>query len=475
MNKLNMLKIVDKKDDTMVKNSKNLYNMLVLDFGLIPDINEDEAIIRAVSDMIVRQNVDLTKELAMELNKFIFKRNIESAKGVINIRNVIKHIPEKLTELIKEECKDSKGVVLCEEVIYAAMNDLMTYHPLTTIDKGTIEGVLKRETINYNFKEANEEDVDLMYTLEEQMNFEFTRTKDAREEREYELYKLMLEVNKNLTKEKLFTAFVKGRICRNNKLVTMFYNLFKDDYEKEYDVTLYHGVKPKWIDGEYNLEQTFKDYNGYTSFSKAKEIAVRFACTDGQVGLILETQEPVKGLDIEQMIHDYRFTESDFMINQCKLEEEALVDLPDNLKIYELKDFKLVNGVNDFNIMTIDLKNSDNNCKLYNHIKNKLSEVKLYVDEIKVINKSFLNDEESLNIINRMIEHSCDDVLYLVEGYINEYEIDMFKKAGFINADKLYGDKNVSRVGLYSYAIHESQAYLIEFPEEDNDEFAEVC
>lgn len=475
MNKLNMLKVVYEKDDVMVKNSKNLYNMLILDFDLIPDINEDEAIIRAVNDMVDSQNVDLVKKLAVELNIFIFKRNVDSAKENINIRSAIKHIPEKLIKLIKEEYKDSKGILLCEGVIYDAINDLMSYHPLTTIDKGTIEGALKRGTINYNFKEDSGEDADLLYTLEQQMNFEFTRTKDDRNERECKLYELMLQVNEKLTKEKLFTAFVKGRICRNNKLVTLFYNLFKNEYEKKYDIALYHGVKPKWIDGEYNLEQTIKDYNGYTSFSKAKEIAVRFACTDGQVGLILETQEPVKGLDIEQMIHDYRFTESDFMINQCKLEEEVLVDLPDNLKIYKLKDFKLVNEVNDFNIMTIDLKNSDNNCKLYNYIKDKLSEVKLYVDEIKVINKSFLNDEESLNIINRMIEHSCDDVLYLVEGYINEYEIDMFKKAGFINAEKLYGDKNVSRVGLYSYTIHESQAYLIEFPEEENDEFAKVC
>lgn len=473
MDKLNMLKIVDRKDDVMVKNSKNLYNMLVLDFGLIPDMNEDEVIIKAVKSKVDTGRLELTKELSLELNRFIFKRNVEAAKGNVNIRTAVKHIPEKLYELIKEECKDFKGVILCESVICATINDIMTLHPLTTIDKGTIEGLL-RETINHNFKEANEEDVALLYTLEEQKNFYFTRTKDFRDEREYRLYKLMLEVNEKLTKEKLLTGFVKGYICRNNKLVTMFYNLFKDEYEKEYDIKLYHGVKPKWIDGEYNLEQTFKDYNGYTSFSKAKEVAIKFACIDGQMGLVLETQEPVKGLDIEQMIRDYRFNESDFMVDHYKLEEEVLVDLPDNLKIHELKNYKLANIINDFNMLTVDLKNENNNCKLYNYLKNKLSRSNLYADEIKIINKSFLSDDKSLNILNRMIEDSRNDILYLVEGYINEYEIEMFKKAGIVSIEKLYGNRNVARVDLYNYAIHESQSCLIEFPGE-NIGFAEVC
>lgn len=464
MNKIENLKIVKISDEYSVRLLKNFYNMLVLNYDYVPGMDATE-IFKNVTDSI-RENRGqdtIAKGLLYDLKNLFYKNMIKS----VNDDNYSDMTDEMIPEVIVEQFyalfdNDNENYKLNDWVIKKAIKLLYSYHPLSAIELYTIKGALRDATNEYlKIQKGGEKVRNLLFTLQEQIYFQTSR--NSKHELEFDIYKLMLEVDEQQTKDKLLEEFVKGRICRNDKLVGLFYDLFKDKYESEFDIPLYHGVKPKSYNGKYDLERTLSEYSGCISMSKAKDIALRFTTVLDVPGCILKSVGRIKGLDIERMINEFDYSDSDHMLNNCRNEEEVLVKYPLEYELIDVSNNHLRKGINDYNSTTIDLVNLENNSKNYNRVAIKMKEnnFNIFADKIKIVNRHFMTSEEDFKELEKLIVESEDSIVYLIDTFIENDCDGNFKRDGYVQLNTILDRNLIAETGLYDMLINENQIYLL--------------
>lgn len=470
MNKIEMLKLVKSNDTYRVRILKNFYNMMILDYDYIPGEDTKEIFKQIILDIRNKKGDELLpKGFVYDLKSFYFQKMLEAVEtenySDISGNDIPNSIIEQVYVLF--EGADKEVFDLNDKVIRRALVDLYSYHPLSILGLYSLRQAIQDATNVYRKIDKGGEKInDILFSLQEQISFGVALMK-PRDEKELEIYTMMLDVDKTQTKDKLLEAFVKGQICRNDKLVDLFYNLFKDEYEVEVDVPLYHGVKPKSYDGEYDIERTFNDYSGYISLSRAKDVALKFATGEEAPGWLLKTVGPVRGLDIERMINEFEYSDNDNMLDNCRNEEEILVKYPIDVEIYDLKDKMIRNGLSIYNSSVVDLVNIENNAKCYRRTVRKMRENNLNVSANKmvIINRHFVKAAEDLEKINELIKESDDDVVYLIDEFIGGESGKLYKEGGYVNLESVIDYNILNKACLFDMIINENQLYLIYVPE----------
>lgn len=457
MKNINLIKIIHEGDSFRVKNIKNFYNMLIIDYDFIPGKNNKKAINNFICDELAKHRIN--KSLLKEILNFRCISYIRMIEDGVDVKEIIsKSVPKSLIDTIKESFDYVDGVSVNEFIIKRALYQLLNYHPLTTITHALLDDILRKGILDYkNDQKTDKSKLELIKTIYDQINFARATTDEAHKEKEYQIYKLMHNVDESITKGMLLEEFVRGDICRNVKLVDLFYDLYKDDYEYEYNIPLYHGLSPKYISDRYDIDLTFEQYSGHISFSKSKEIAVSFANRGIEQGVVFETIGTVKGLDIEKIINDYNLTDQTIHLKNCKYEEEVLIrKMPEKYKIHDLKNYPVRDGLNRFNSVNINVANQAMNNKHYNAIVlDLLSKFDIFVNDICFIRyHSIYNDITSIDMLLNLIRNN--NTLYIIDDPIEDIVSKELIDSGFVGIQSVYKD-----IPLGNYIIHESQLNLI--------------
>lgn len=465
MDKLKLLVTVNGNETYNELLIKNFYNMMILKYGYTPGGFRDPAIDLFINDLydgFSEFNDKLSEYNAKKIKKFYAELYIDYIEKEIPMNQICGNIHIPFMKILTRLFTDNHHIILNESVIRHSIELMANYHPLTKITYSNLELCLKDATIYYKKCELEDKNTaNLMKILEEQIGFNKSFIKN-RNQYEYHIYKYMIQVNYKQTKDKLLNEFVKGSICRNDELVTLFYDLYKDEYEVEFDKPLYHGIKPKYYDTKFDVERTYKEYSGYTSFSKSKEVAINFANNEDVIGWVLESKGKIKGLDIEKMITDSKYLNIDYMLDNCISEEEVLVRHPENVIIHKINEHKIENGMTEFNSTEIDLINNDNNAKCYKRVIDKMYENNIYIDakQIKIFNYSAIKSEESLNFICELVKKDQGNTVYLINGFNELIHIKKLKDKGFRILNEEFNDSIIENIMLYGYLIHERQISL---------------